>query len=860
MGPRLAFILLLLLCLCDDARASEATIDSLSSRIDSLRAAGDYDAALVDARELLRHRVGARGFERERASRLVATLATIAAFSPEQRREMAEVDRLQSKIDDAGGRGAFAEAEGYARTQLEQRLRLLGDRHLESAESRNELAVVLQAQGRYVESERLCREALSIIREALGEESPEVTAALTNLGLVERGLGNFAAAEDCFRSALEIDRRLNGPVHPDVAVSQSNYAALLMARGRNAEAEAGFREVLRIRREVLGPEHPQIALTLNNLAVSLLNQGDYAAAEPLYRDALAIRRQALGPDHPDVASSLHNLAYLLQVQGDHAGAERLYREALAVWQRAFGADHPAIAKCLTNLANVLLLESQFAEAEESYDAALAMYRRLVGEAHPDIATCLHNLGRLHRLRGDPAGATALFDQALVMRRALLGEAHPDVAATELEIGLAAAARGDTTAAMASCRAALTLARELLGPAHPSVVQASSALGQLLRARRALPQAEQELNAAARAFEAARLRAGSGLARTTFLESPYPHLAALRLERGEGNAAWQAAELAQGRSLADLLLSAHRRDLSAAEAAAQDSVLGLLTPLESQVAQLERTPRAERSTEAQERLSLARSRLLNAEAGWAELQAGIARAHPITEGRSFELARIQASLEPGSAILGWVDDAPLLGQAERWGYVIRKRGAVHWARLPDPSGAAGFANPSSGDLRAEIARAGASSLGAPSVSAPSSLARALCRERVEPLLPFLDQVEELIVIPSGPMLGVPLDALSDEKGTMLGDRYSISYAPSATVFAWLREMPERARALSAAPALLLGDPATPAPASPDAPPRLSADAASVFGASGAFAAAVPQGWIQGTRPASSSAMILPVISS
>ena len=36
-------------------------------------------------------------------------------------------------------------------------------------------------------------------------------------------------------------------------------------------------------------------------------------------------------------------------------------------------------------------------------------------------------------------------------------------------------------------------------------------------------------------------------------------------------------------------------------------------------------------------------------------------------------------------------------------------------------------------------------------------------------------------------------------------------------------------------------------------------AAFFGiASGAFAAAVPHGWTQGTRPASSSAMILPVI--
>jgi hypothetical protein len=45
------------------------------------------------------------------------------------------------------------------------------------------------------------------------------------------------------------------------------------------------------------------------------------------------------------------------------------------------------------------------------------------------------------------------------------------------------------------------------------------------------------------------------------------------------------------------------------------------------------------------------------------------------------------------------------------------------------------------------------------------------------------------------------------------------------------------------------------------PEYCPPVAAFFGmASGAFAAAVPQGWTQGTRPASSSAMILPVISS
>jgi hypothetical protein len=45
------------------------------------------------------------------------------------------------------------------------------------------------------------------------------------------------------------------------------------------------------------------------------------------------------------------------------------------------------------------------------------------------------------------------------------------------------------------------------------------------------------------------------------------------------------------------------------------------------------------------------------------------------------------------------------------------------------------------------------------------------------------------------------------------------------------------------------------------PEYCRPVAAFFGmASGAFAAAVPQGWTQGRRPASSSATILPVISS
>jgi CHAT domain-containing protein len=76
--------------------------------------------------------------------------------------------------------------------------------------------------------------------------------------------------------------------------------------------------------------------------------------------------------------------------------------------------------------------------------------------------------------------------------------------------------------------------------------------------------------------------------------------------------------------------------------------------------------------------------------------------------------------------------------------------------------------------------------------------------VEPLLGELQGVDELIVIPSGPMLGVPLEAVRDDAGALMGDRYAISYVPSATVYVWLAERAE-AHERSRGSALLLGDP-------------------------------------------------------
>jgi CHAT domain-containing protein len=56
-----------------------------------------------------------------------------------------------------------------------------------------------------------------------------------------------------------------------------------------------------------------------------------------------------------------------------------------------------------------------------------------------------------------------------------------------------------------------------------------------------------------------------------------------------------------------------------------------------------------------------------------------------------------------------------------------------------------------------------------------------------------------------MLGIPVEALVDLEGAYLGERYTVSYAPSATIYTWLRGKREELEVPAAPTALLLGDP-------------------------------------------------------
>jgi len=320
-----------------------------------------------------------------------------------------------------GHHARYGEAELLYQRALVICEQQLGDKHLTTAKSLDNLAGVYENQGRYGEAEPLCQRALEICEQQLGDEHPQTASCLNNLAGLYQALGRYGGAEFLYQRALTICERHLGKEHPQTVGSLSNLAILYCVQGRYKEAEPLLRRVLAAWEQY---EHPNTATSLNNLAGVYENQGHYKDAEPLYQRALEICEQQLGNEHPNTASCLNNLAELYRAQGHYKKAEPLYQRALTISEKQLEEEHPDMAGHLNNLAALYQSQKRYREAEKLYKRAIAVCERQLGNKHPNTAKSLSNLAGLYGSRGRWREAASLYARALPIFEDALGARHP----------------------------------------------------------------------------------------------------------------------------------------------------------------------------------------------------------------------------------------------------------------------------------------------------------------------------------------------------------------------------------------------------------------------------------------------------
>jgi CHAT domain-containing protein/tetratricopeptide (TPR) repeat protein len=675
-----------------------------------------------------------------------------AALPESVRLELARAERLNPEMLHLWAVGEWPRMESLATIQLAIRRRLLPRVHPQVAASVNMAACGLSYQSRWVEAEPLFHEAALLQEQLLGHDHPRYAGALANWGAALWCTGHQALGERLYAEVFAIYRRVGAEDTEAYASDMADLGLFHFRRGDLSGAEALLREAT--------ARNPCAVVPQRTLETVLRMQGNAEEAVSIARDYYGKARADLDEGDSAYQWGLSNLGTALCAAGDPAAGEPYLRDVLELALDEHGSISAAAVNAEFELAGCLSSQARYASADSLYRECLYVTRQITEVRDQDYAA-------------------VLTDYALMLHE--MGR-YADEERTASE--------------------AVSILHTLPAPDPHNLIHALYRLGLAELAERRYSASEIPLMEAASLYERERRGVDRSLRRATFkIPSSYAPLAAARMEMGQGAAGWESAEHAQARGLNDLMRSTPGA-IGNDNAAGPDSLE--LQVLESRMDVESISPASGDSTAARRRED-AMTRLR-----WAESKAAAARARrtsarPDSGIQTFPLGRVQAALGPETALIGWIDVEERKGEWGSWGYVIRKHGSVRWTRLGSVPAAPDTLSPvrRSWDFR-EALTSGPDLLGEESPLVQAR-ARMLWRERIRPLEPVLEGIRRLVVIPSGAMLGVPVEALEDDSGAPLCARYVVSYSPSATVFARLRER-GRARPMRESAILLVGDPA------------------------------------------------------
>jgi tetratricopeptide (TPR) repeat protein len=111
-----------------------------------------------------------------------------------------------------------------------------------------------------------------------------------------------------------------------------------------------------------------------------------------------------------------------------------YEKALAVYKKLHGNEHPKIAIAYTNIGGLYTQIELFGDAINNLEDASKIWLKLYPNGHPNLGFVYRSLGQTYVNMGNSKLALTYFEKALEQYRKSFGEKHPDIASTLNQIG------------------------------------------------------------------------------------------------------------------------------------------------------------------------------------------------------------------------------------------------------------------------------------------------------------------------------------------------------------------------------------------------------------------------------------------
>jgi CHAT domain-containing protein len=410
--------------------------------------------------------------------------------------------------------------------------------------------------------------------------------------------------------------------------------------------------------------------------------------------------------------------------------------------------------------------------------ALTAYEKSLGPEHPYVAYPLINLGRIARQRKDDAQALEMYRRALTIREKAIGREDVDAAALMNNIANIYKTNGDYPKALAMYQQVFNIAEKSAGPYHVLTITVLGNIANLYRVEGDVANAvlyQRRLDERLEATLALNLAVGSERQKLAFFDS-----LAERTDRTISLHVNAAPEDQSACALATLVLLQRKgRVLDAMSSSLtalrqrfnpeDQKLLDQLNSITAQVAKIALSGPQNVSTDdyhlqlksLQEQKEKLETQISNRSGEFR------ANSQPVT------LAAVQAAVPKDAALIEFAVYRPFdpklegnqYGTPRYVAYIARQQGEVEWKELGEAQAI---------DAAVEELR---QALRDPQRTDVRDLSRAVDEKVMQPLRALLGETTHLLISPDGELNLIPFEALVDENGRYLVQRYAVTYLTS-----------------------------------------------------------------------------------
>ncbi len=258
--------------------------------------------------------------------------------------------------------------------------------------------------------------ALDIRQRLLGDDHLECAESFEHLGINALWLLNFDQADELLQRAYTIRTREQGMNHPDTADARSWLSQVYIAKGDVAKASLYLQEAIQLTRSHRGESHPRLVRLLANVAHLGRDDWNQPRGEREARRGADIAAKVGTSRHPATFDAMIALGDLMLEEESPYGVAQVRRinpSYIADYTREVIAAHeacphaeqlPSYATALINLAHTGYWDDYQSvtreEAARLLERSLANMQQYGDESHPAFAEYLNVLGRWHLWVGE----------------------------------------------------------------------------------------------------------------------------------------------------------------------------------------------------------------------------------------------------------------------------------------------------------------------------------------------------------------------------------------------------------------------------------------------------------------------------